>query len=407
MVRITIIGGGIGGLTTAIALRQAGFEPEVYEQAPLLLDIGAAIAIWPNAMRVMQRLGLAEQILERAGVMREIRWIDSDGRLINTVSIADRGESSLTPALALHRADLQELLLESLPKNSVHLGNSLVDYNAEGNTVTAHFANGHTVESDFLIGADGIHSHVRTQLLDDASPVYRGYMVWRGISQSVPSAIPPGTAIEVHGTGKRFGVGPVGAGRVGWWASANAANTSHHPGEKSDRKMWKHGESVPPQWPIDTRRELMKLFDGWYRPVLQLIEATPSSSILRTGAFDRRPDQTWGSGRVTLLGDAIHPTTPNLGQGGCMAIEDAMILARCFKEYGPGENALRSYEQLRLKRTSAVAQYSRVYGSVGQWENIFARALRRSVLSLVPESVALRLMEIVFSYDACEVKLSP
>lgn len=400
MVRIAIIGGGIGGLTTAIALRQFGFAPEVYEQAPVLLDVGAAIALWPNAMRVLRALNLADKILDRAGVMREIRWIDQNGRLINSVSISPPGESSLTPAVALHRADLQEILLEALPAEWVHLGRSLVDYKTDGETVTANFSNGHSVDSDLLIGADGIHSKVRTELLDDLPPVYRGYMVWRGISHSIPSAIPPGTAIEIHGTGKRFGVGPVGPGRVGWWAAANAANTSLKPDEKSDRRMWKLGETVAPQWPVDTQRELMRLFDGWYRPVLQLIESTSAASILRTGAFDLRPSQTWGRGRVTLLGDAIHPTTPNLGQGGCMAIEDAMILARCLKEYGPDESALRKYEKLRFKRTTAIARYSRIYGSVGQWENIFARALRRSVLSLVPESVALRLIQIVFDYDS-------
>jgi 2-polyprenyl-6-methoxyphenol hydroxylase-like FAD-dependent oxidoreductase len=406
MIRIAIVGGGIGGLTTAIALRQSGFEPEVYEQAPVLLDIGAAIAVWPNAMRVMRRLGLADKILDRAGVMREIRWIDQNGRLINRVAIADPGESSLTPAVALHRADLQEILLAALPTASVHLGHSLVDYKTGASDITANLANGNSVVVDFLIGADGIHSQVHTQLLHDVPPIYRGYTVWRGISQSIPSAIPPATAIEVHGRGQRFGVGPVGAGRVGWWASANAPNTMPNPGEKNDPKTWKVGEHVPSPWSPDSHRELLKLFDGWYRPVLQLIEATPSASILRTGAFDRIPSQTWGSGRVTLLGDAIHPTTPNLGQGGCLAIEDAMILARCFEEYGPEEGALRKYEQVRQRRTSAVARYSRIYGSVGQWENIFARGVRRVALSLVPESVALKLMQIVFDYDASSLRLS-
>jgi 2-polyprenyl-6-methoxyphenol hydroxylase-like FAD-dependent oxidoreductase len=406
MVRIAIIGGGIGGLTAAIALRHYGFEPEVYEQAPLLLDVGAAIAIWPNAMRVLDRLGLSEQVLDRAGVMKEIRWLDQNGRLINRVAIEAAGETNQSAAVALHRADLQHILLNALPRSSVHLGSSLIEQKQDDEKVAAQFANGYVAEAEFLVGADGIHSHVRTQLIDDAPPTYNGYMVWRGISPSIPHSIPPSTAIEIHGRGKRFGVGPVGLGRVGWWASANAANISPKAIERNaDRKTWKQGESIVANRPHDTQRELLRLFDGWYRPVLQLIESTASATILRTGAFDRSSNRTWGNRRITMLGDAVHPTTPNLGQGGCMAIEDAMILARCFEKYGPDEKTLRKYESLRFKRTSAVARYSRVYGSIGQWENVFARGFRKSMLTLVPEPVARRLMDIVFDYNACEVKV--
>ena len=368
MVRIAIIGGGIGGLTTALALRHYGFEPEVFEQAPALLDVGAAIAIWPNAMRVLTRLNLADKILEQAGVMDEIRWLDQHGKSINRVSIKD----PRFPAVALHRADLQHTLLTALPQSSIHLGHALVDHTQHGEKMIAKFTGGHSIESDFLIGADGIHSRIRSQFLNDNDPVFRGYTVWRGISPTIPSAIPSTAAIELHGRGKRFGLGPVGHGRLGWWATANDANTD----------------------------DLSSLFAGWYQPVLELIEATPPSSILKTGAFDRPSNRNWGRGRMTLLGDAIHPTTPNLGQGGCLAMEDAMVLARCFEKYGASEEALRRYERARYKRTAAVSRYSRYYGAVGQWENVWARGLRRTALSLVPGSLAHRLMQIVFDYDA-------
>src|SRR5512132_2074753 len=242
MVRIAIIGGGIGGLTTALALQQAGFEFGVYEQAPALLDVGAAIAIWPNAMRVLERVDRAEKVLEKAGVMREIRWLDQNGRLINRVSISETTASS--PAVALHRADLQNTLLHALPPSSIHLGHSWVDYTQRGDKVIANFANGQSTEADFLIGADGIHSRVRAQFINDGEPVFRGYTVWRGISPAVPATVPPATAIEIHGPGQRFGIGPVGLGRVGWWAAANT---------------------------IADTNELLQLFDGWYPPVLELL----------------------------------------------------------------------------------------------------------------------------------------
>jgi 2-polyprenyl-6-methoxyphenol hydroxylase-like FAD-dependent oxidoreductase len=146
------------------------------------------------------------------------------------------------------------------------------------------------------------------------------------------------------------------------------------------------------------------MFDGWFRPVLQLIEATPSSSILKTGAFDRPPSGTWSSGALALLGDAIHPTTPNLGQGGCLAIEDALVVARCLNEFAPDE-AFKRYERLRRRRTTRIARCSRIYGNVGQWESIFGRAFRRSMLSLVPEAVLHRLTDLIFAYDANAINL--
>jgi len=362
--QIAIIGGGIGGLTAALALRQFGFHPEVFEQAPALLDVGAAIAIWPNAMRVLERLHLSDRILESSGEMKEIQWLDQNGFLINRVSIE--------AAVALHRADLQSTLLHALPEAAIHLDHSFVKYKQQNDKMIATFVHGDSVEADFLIGADGIHSDVRAQFINDGEPVYRGYTVWRGISPVVPSQIPPATAIEIHGRGQRFGIGPVGLGRLGWWATANAAETD----------------------------DLSSLFAGWYRPVLELIEATPKKSILKTKALDRNPVKTWGSGRMTLLGDAIHPTTPNLGQGGCLAIEDAFVLAKCFEKYGAVEEALRNYERLRYKRTAAVTKYSRYYGAAGQWENVWARGLRKTALALMPESIARRLMQIVFDYEA-------
>jgi 2-polyprenyl-6-methoxyphenol hydroxylase-like FAD-dependent oxidoreductase len=401
MVRIAIIGGGIGGLTTAIALRQFGFDPDVYEQAPVLLDVGAAIALWPNATRVLAHLGLADQILQLSGEMDQVCWLDQTGRLINRVTLHEAAKVD-SPAIALHRADLQSTLLKAVPQNTIHLAHSLINFEQTNNKVTAHFANGHSINADILIGADGIHSHVRSHLLNDGEPIYRGYTVWRGVSPINFNSIPARTAIELHGSGQRFGIGPVGAGKVGWWASMNAANTSLKANERrSDQRTFRKGETFLPDRRHDTQRELLRLFDGWHRPVIQLIESTASSSILKTGAFDRRPNKKWGESRVTLLGDAIHPVTPNFGQGGCMAIEDAMVLARCLRDHGTDEQALRRYETLRYTRTTKITRYSRIYGSIGQWNNIWARALRRSMLSLVPESVARRLMEIVFDYDAC------
>ena len=376
MVRIAIVGGGIGGLTVALALKEFGFEAEIYEQAPALLDVGAAIAVWPNALRVLELLGLGDLIRQHAGEIHEIRWLDRRGFLINRIRVSR--------SVALHRADLQSTLLHALPPNWLKLGQTLNTCESVGDKVVARFANGHEIETDFLIGADGIHSEVRSQLLGGDQPIYRGYTVWRGIASAHSPAIPTNTAVEIHGSGQRFGIGPVGNGRIGWWAAANAAEpaTSHE----------HHVE--------DAQHELLRLFKGWYPPAVELIEATLPQLILTTSAYDREPVRKWGDKRITLLGDAIHPTTPNLGQGGCLAIEDAMVLARCFHQYGPTEAALRKYEGCRYSRTAAITKYSRYYGRIGQWQNPFAAGLKKSLLSLAPEAVIERLLQIVFDYDA-------
>lgn len=375
--RIAIVGGGIGGLTVALALREFGFEAEVYEQAPRLLDVGAAIAVWPNALRVLERLGLRNKIFGQAGEIQNIYWLDKRGSLAKRISIPT--------SVALHRADLQSTLLHALPPSSIKLDHSLVSFEQQSDKVIATFTNGHSIEADFLIGADGIHSDVRAQLLGDNAPIYRGYTVWRGISNVPPDPIPPSAAIELHHPGQRFGIGPVGGGRMGWWAASNSI--AQHPPDQN------------------AQAELLHLFQYWYRPAVQLIESTPAHRILTTAAFDRQPNRTWGEKRVTMLGDAIHPTTPNLGQGGCLAMEDALVLARCFETYGATEEALRKYEGCRYKRTAAIAKYSRYYGIVGQTENVFLINAKQHVLPRVPDSLLQRLMRIVFDYDATTIKV--
>lgn len=371
--RIAIVGGGIGGLTVALALREFGFEAEVYEQAPELRDVGAAIAVWPNALRVLERLGLVDTIRAHAGEMNEIRWLDSRGFLFNRVSVPS--------SVALHRADLQSTLLHALPASSIKLDHSLVSFEQHSDKVIAKFANEQSIEVDFLIGADGIHSDVRTQLLGDDQPRYHGYTVWRGISAATPNSVPPAAAIEIHGHGKRFGIGPIGGGRIGWWASSNSTGQQHPATENA-------------------QHELLRLFEDWYHPAVQLIEETPAHRILTTAACDREPTRRWGKQRVTLLGDAIHPTTPNLGQGGCLAIEDAMVLARCFQKYRATEEALRKYEGCRYKRTAAITKYSRYYGTIGQ-----STIPLKFLFSLIPEPALQRLMLIVFDYDATTIKV--
>ena len=384
--RIAIVGGGIGGLSAALALGREGFSVSVFEQAPELLEVGAAIAVWPNAFRVLERLGLGGEVLARAGRIERARWLDRDGTTYKHFSFPETG----SPAVALHRADLQSALRRALPEGSLQLGKTFEGYEEEGDELRLRFADGTEAACGLLVGADGLHSRVRAQLLGDigdrGEPVYRGYSVWRGVTRLEHASLLPGTALEVYGEGRRFGVGPVGLGRTGWWATANEP-------------------SGTPEPPSEHGSKLSRLFDGWCAPVKELIAATPSESILRNAAYDRPASPMWGRGRVTLLGDAVHPMTPNLGQGGCMAIEDAAVLARCLAKYEDANAALRAYESRRRARAERVARYSRLYGAVGQWESRAATRLRARLLSSIPESLGRRMLSLIFDYDAYGVEV--
>jgi 2-polyprenyl-6-methoxyphenol hydroxylase-like FAD-dependent oxidoreductase len=401
--RIAIIGSGIGGLSASLALRQFGFEPEVFEQAPQLLEVGAAIAVWPNAMRLLRDLGLGETVIQHAGIIEQVRWLTEDGRLLNHV----RFQQTDAPAVALHRAELLSVLLGALPANSIHLGRVFLGWQQERDVVSARFADGPSIECDLLIGADGLHSRVRTQLLDDGPPSPRGYASWRGIADSGPAATVPGTAVEIYGRGKRFGIGPVGQGRIGWWATVNdQAGEKKRRGDGAGATVVEASHASP--------RELLRLFEGWCEPVLELIQTTRPTSMVKNAVFDRSPSKKWGTGSITLLGDAVHPTTPNLGQGGCMAIEDAVVLARCLHKCSESSrtpsqadinSALRTYETLRRARTSAIAKYSRRYGVIGQWEGATAVRLRNMMLALLPNAMTKRLLQMIFSYDAYAISI--
>src|SRR5437868_9815117 len=236
-----------------------------------------------------------------------------------------------------------------------------------------------------------------------------------------PKSLTPATAIEIHGHGQRFGIGPVGYGRVGWWATANkTASHTRRQEIKAEELSPNAQQLIPTQDGAAMRAELLRLFDGWCEPVLELIQETPLTSLVRNVVFDRLPVRKWGAGSMTLIGDAIHPTTPNLGQGGCLAIEDAAVLARCLKKYALDSGgavgrqsgaasqvsiALRRFESLRFERTAAIARYSRVYGAVGQWENRWSVQMRSLILSWIPKGLTERMLRGLFNYNAYAVSV--
>jgi len=367
---ILIAGGGIGGLAAAIALRQAGFPVEVLERAPEIREVGAGLTIQANAILALRRLGLDRAVIEAGrpvGTASIRRW---DGRLISHTDFREIEELLGAPSVAIHRATLQKLLFETLGPGSLRTGAEVAGYEDRGGEVEVRLQDGRRITGAALIGADGIRSAVRAQLLRDGDPLYAGYLSWRGVTPEGFQPLPQEVS-ESWGPGRRFGIVPIEQGRIYWFAVLNAP-----PGGRDETGR--------------VRDHLLRLFGDWHPPVRAVLEATPEADILRNDILHRMPVRKWGEGRVTLLGDAAHPMTPNLGQGACQAIEDAVVLADCLRNEPNLAAALRLYEARRIERANGFVLGALRLGRMAQWENGLARGLRDRLLSWVPPSAAKR-----------------
>jgi 2-polyprenyl-6-methoxyphenol hydroxylase-like FAD-dependent oxidoreductase len=373
MRNIGIIGGGIGGVAAAAALHKLGIRATVYERAPRLEEVGAGMMLWPNATRVLKALGLLDRVAANSGHNTHFLVRASSGKVLMNIAL---GEFDV-PALCTRRSDLLAALLSALPPERIRLGREFSHLEQSKSKVRVHFADGCAEEHDAVIAADGIRSRVRAQLFGVSEPVYRGYTVWRGVAAYGGRAIRRGDNSETWGPGSRFGILDIGQGRYTWYATANIPQRAAAP--------------------VERLTELRARFAGWHEPIPALIES--AELILENGAYDLPPLRRWTAGRVTLLGDAAHPCTPNLGQGGGMAIEDAMVLAKCVSRELSIESALRRYELLRRRRTGHIQQRSLLMGHIGQWQNRAAVSGRRMVTSFLPAALFEHNLRRVYSYE--------
>lgn len=373
---IGIVGGGIGGVATAVALRQVGIDAVVYEKALQLREVGAGMMLWPNATRVLRGLGLLPDVFARSGSSTHFLVRVSNGTVLMKIAL---GEFDV-PAICMRRSDLLASLLSALPAQSIRLGHTLSKLEQSTDEVSITFENGLSAQHDAVIGADGIRSRVRSHLFGRSEPVYRGYTVWRGVAPYDGDAILTGSNSETWGVGKRFGILKIGPGEYTWYAAANVSSNHVDAG-------------------VGRKRELQQAFAGWHEPIAELIESTDDDEIMKNGAYDVVPLRRWGEGRVTLLGDAAHACTPNLGQGGGMALEDAAVLAKCFAQESSPVVALRRYEDLRRQRTRHIQQRSRLMGEIGQWESRLVVAGRRVVTGVLPAKLFECNLRRVYSYE--------
>ncbi|HEY9775448.1 MAG TPA: FAD-dependent monooxygenase [Planktothrix sp.] len=357
-----IIGAGIGGTAAAIALRNTGINCRLFEQAPQSREAGAGITLWANAIKAIERLGLRrayDQISCPAGAS----LYDSDGRLLLA---GGQLSAEFNPvATVVHRGELLDMLVDAYGRDGIKYGARCIGIDQSGDKVVASFEDGSRVEGEFIIGADGLHSVVREHLFGVEKPVYAGYTAWRAIVEHRLDEEKPG---ERWGPGGRFGYIPMTKGRTLWFATLNVAEHRRAP----------HGEKAL----------LLERFGDWRGPVRQLIERTSESAILRNEVYDRPPLLSWTRGRVTLLGDAAHAIAPVLGQGACLALEDAVVLAQCLRSETNTREALMEYERRRLPRANFFIRQARIVGSFGQLRSPLLVGLRNMLVRSLYSSSA-------------------
>jgi salicylate hydroxylase len=344
---IAVIGGGIGGLAAALSLLRAGFDVHVYEQAGAMREVGAGIQISPNASRILNRLGIADESATR-GVkpltLHQRRW--DDGRTLRSTPLGSAVERACgAPYYQSHRADLMNALLSRFPAERLHVRHQFTDLIDEGDRVAAHFENGKSSTVGALVGADGIHSTVRRKVFGGENPQFTGCVAYRGLvaADRLASLELPLESQIWMGPGKHFVHYFVrGASLVNFVAIV-----------EQDAWMcesWIEQASVS---------DVLAAFEGWHPQVLAILGAV--EEVFIWGLFEHPPMPHWSAGRVTLLGDACHAMLPFLAQGAAQAIEDGAALAKCLAKAGEQDipDALRLYESLRLPRASRVQAASK------------------------------------------------
>ena len=367
MTRVAIIGGGIGGLTAANALRRVGVDVSVHEAAGELKEIGAGVALHANAMRVLRFIGVEEAVRKVAGRTEYSVTRDGiTGRVISRTSRARFVELQGIEPATVHRADLLDVLAAALPAGTAALGKRCVSVESGASSATARFADGTSVEADVVIGADGIHSPVRTSLFGPDAPRFTGKICYRSV---IPTAAVRAAALSDVAADNGQWLGPHGTIVLYPLRGEELINVVAH----YDDDTYRH-ES----WVTECERsEVLERYAGWHQSLLRLFEA--GQTWYKWALYDRDPIPAWTSGRITLLGDAAHPMLPYLGQGACQALEDGAVLANALADRRFASDpvaALGAYERIRRPRASQVVLTARARGVSNHLPSRWA-ALRR------------------------------
>lgn len=378
--RIAVIGGGIGGLTVSLALNKLNIENVVYESAPVLRADGAGLALGSNAISAFSVLGIADKVVQGSNRIREFTIRNTDDKpLISRYSERILSDEFFH-SYAIHRSTLHSVLSGSLSDTKIVTGKAVIDFKKNLEGVTLFFSDGSSEMFDYVIAADGINSVFRRRLVPASHLRYAGYYCWRGVADDFqPEDI--SSAVEYWGTGLRFGIVPLPAKQVYWFACIN--NHNDDPSLMKIQKM-----------------DLLESYKNFPAPVSSLIEAVPAGKILLNRISDVTPIDNYAFRRILLLGDAAHATTPNLGQGACLAIEDAATLYTLLKYNGDILESFEEFSRIRVPRAKYVVSQSRQTGALASMENPVGIMLRDLLFRMIPESVTEKQTRKILGFSA-------
>ncbi|GAB4035603.1 FAD-dependent monooxygenase [Spirosoma gilvum] len=374
----TIVGGGIAGLTTAIALNRQNIPTTVFEAAPTIQPVGAGLALAANAIKAFQRLGIANDVIRAGRQLDAFTILDEQGAAITRTDSRIISQRYGINNFTIHRADLHKVLLAQLPADSIHLGKRTVHINHQPDGITIYFDDGTSHKTDYLLVADGIRSPIRQQLKPGFLPRYAGYTCWRAVINVPGNKLQEAT--ETWGTQGRVGVVPLANDQVYWFACVNAPARSDEMREMTSQK-------------------LANRFARYHAPIPELIAQTPTESLIWNDIVDLKPLDSYVFGRAVLLGDAAHATTPNMGQGACQAIEDAVILADELARNQTPEAAFAAFDYRRLDRTHYITNTSWRIGQLAQTSSPVLAFLRNGLFRHLPASLNQRRLEMLYAVD--------
>lgn len=377
--KIIICGGGIGGLTLAIALQRKGMDVKVFEQAQEIKPLGAGLVLAANAVKALAEIGISDEVLNAGRVLRKLRIKNERGHVLNEVDSYEVNERfGFTHNFAIHRADLHRVLLSLLKPDSLVLGKACVDFTQNEKGVSVLLNDQSTTTGDCLIACDGIHSVIRKKLLPAVKPRYAGYTCWRSVIDNPPANFNVEESSETWGTSGRFGIVPLSENRIYWFACVNAKPND-------------------PRKRIFKVADLLQCFEHFHFPIPEIIMRTQEQHLIWNDIIDLKPIKKFAFNKVAIMGDAAHATTPNMGQGACMAIEDAVVMTNCIHRGGSIEAAFIDFEKKRIHRTTKIVQESWRLGKVAQLQNPLLVHLRNVAFRLTPPKALERQLEFLYN----------